>query len=68
MNAQPERLSDIIDEFLTVDDVRVWLKLPSNWSVYRLRRQEGLPARRLGGRLRFHRDEIRRWFLARERK
>lgn len=54
-----------LDEILTVEDLRAWLKLPSRWAVYRLVRVDGCPARRIGGRLRFHRDEVRRWFLTR---
>lgn len=58
MDAQPERL-------WTVIDVSHYLSM-SRQQIYRLRREEGLPAMTIGGVLRFRPGSVREWAEQRE--
>ncbi len=50
-------------ELLTADELATLLRLPRR-SIYRLRSERGLPARRVGRLLRFDPDEVRAWLSA----
>lgn len=47
-------------EIMTIDDVARYLKL-SRHSIYRLAQSGQIPARKILGRWRFHRNELDAW-------
>lgn len=53
-------MRDVLPSILTVQEVADYLRIPVS-SVYRLAQEGRIPARKVGRRLRFHRDAIDRW-------
>ena len=53
-------------KLMTTAEVAEYLRI-SEASVYRLVRMKGIPASKVGRQLRFRRDMIDKWLLAKER-
>jgi excisionase family DNA binding protein len=51
------------DEILTLEEVAAYLRVPAE-SVERMVRDQGLPARNIEGRWRFHKDGLRNWLIS----
>ena len=62
MNEQREVVA--WEVLLTVADVAKWLQVSRSWVYHRAESGE-LPCLRFGGHLRFKREEIERWLVAR---
>ncbi|CAM8011398.1 MULTISPECIES: methylation-associated defense system helix-turn-helix domain-containing protein MAD1 [Enterobacteriaceae] len=60
-------MSDQLDEFLTIDEVAVYLKVGKR-TVYRLAASGKLPAFKLGGTWRFRRGDLDQWIASRTGK
>ena len=60
MATNPKSMSTSLEDILTVDDVAVYLKIPKA-TVYKLVRQEKIPAHKVGKHWRFVRDEVDGW-------
>ena len=55
---------DRVEPLMTIDEVAKFLGMSKN-TVYRLVKEEGLPAIRLVNRFRFRRTEVEQWLIAR---
>ena len=53
------------DEILTAEEVCGYLKLPRS-SLYKLAREKGIPAFRVGRHWRFKKDKLEKWLKIQE--
>lgn len=67
MKKNKAKVQDSLDEFLTVRELANWIKL-SESHVYFMVNKNKIPFAKLGGKLLFERNAIRKWITANSSK
>lgn len=50
----------MMDRLMTIDEVAAYMQV-SRFTVYRLAKDQAIPATKIGRQWRFHKEEIDRW-------
>jgi len=56
-----------MDQLMTIDEVAAYMRV-SRFTVYRLAKEQAIPASKIGRQWRFHKEEIDQWVRDQVRK